>query len=393
MKVLFIIGSLSAGGAERSLVSLLNALPSDKYSIDLIVSKKGGLFFPLIPQYINIIEAPFPYNCLVHPPKDVKFYIKHNFIYWFKKVYRIVKSKRLLKQYALQQILWQLWKKDIPIFPIEYDVAISYLEGFPNYYVIDKIKAKKKILWIHSEYNKLKYNPNLDFQYFEKANKIITISDACRQNLVDTFPLLDNNIEVIENLSDAKLIKKMADEKITEISIPKNQLIILSIGRLVPVKSFDRAIKAAQILKQKNVHFYWYIIGDGILRNDLEKLIEKLDLTQHVFLLGLQANPYKFMKRADIIVQSSSYEGKSIVIDEAKILCKPIVSTNYTTVYDTIKDRETGIITKMTPESLANGIYSLSQDSELRQAIIAHLSMPTYDNKDNINQYISLLEC
>ncbi len=392
MKVLFIIGSLSAGGAERSLVSLLNALPSDKYSIDLIVSKKGGLFFPLIPQYINIIEAPFPYNCLVHPPKDVKFYIKHNFIYWFKKVYRIVKSKRLLKQYALQQILWQLWKKDIPNFPIEYDVAISYLEGFPNYYVIDKIKAKKKILWIHSEYKKLRYNPDLDFQYFEKANKIITISAACRQNLVDTFPLLDNNIEVIENLSDAKLIKRMADEQITEISIPNNQLIILSIGRLVPVKSFDLAIKAAQILKQKNIHFNWYIIGDGILRTDLEKLIEKLDLTQHVFLLGLQTNPYKFMKRADIIVQSSSYEGKSIVIDEAKILCKPIVSTNYTTVYDAIKDRETGIITKMTPESLANSIYSLSQDSELRQAIIAHLSMSTYDNKDNINQYISLLE-
>ena len=184
----------------------------------------------------------------------------------------------------------------------------------------------------------------------------------------------------------------MADEKVTEISIPNNQLIILSIGRLVPVKSFDLAIKAAQILKQKNIHFNWYIIGDGILRTDLEKLIEKLDLTQHVFLLGLQTNPYKFMKRADIIVQSSSYEGKSIVIDEAKILCKPIVSTNYTTVYDAIKDRETGIITKMTPESLANGIYSLSQDSELRQAIIAHLSMSTYDNKDNINQYISLLE-
>lgn len=389
--ILFMIGSLSAGGAEKSLVSLLNTLPSDKYSIDLILSKKEGLFYPLLPDNINVIEAPFPYSCLTRSPKDFQYYLNHGILFWIKKIYRLYKSKRNIKEYALQQSLWKYWRDDIPIYEKKYDIAISFLEGFPNYYIIDKVNANKKFLWIHSEYRKLKYNSSFDYSYFSKADKIITISSICKESLLTFFPDLKNKFDVIENISNPDLIRKMSLEKVTDISIDEKKFKILSVGRLVPVKAFDLALKSAYLLKKRDVNFVWYIIGDGILKKELQKMIQDLELTNNVYLLGLKINPYKYMNLADIIVQSSKYEGKSIAIDEAKILYKPIVSTNYTTVYDVIKNNETGIITDMTPEALSNGIYKLYENLELRSYISENIKNEENNNILEINKYIDLI--
>lgn len=392
-QILFIINSLAAGGAERSLVSLLNSLPKEnKYSIDLLLLKKGGAFYPMLPPHINVMEAEFPFNCLAYSPKKIRFYIKHPLKYWIKKIFRTIKCKSASKKFAIQQILWELWKKDITPLKKKYDVVIAYSEGFPNYFAIEKVEATKKILWIHSEYKKLKYNIDLDYQYFKRADRIVTISKGCKESLVESFPQIQNKIEVIENLSNPILIKKMAEEKITEINIEHNKFIIVSVGRLVPVKSFDLAIKAAKVLKNNRISFNWYIIGDGYLKERLKTLINQLELSNEVFLLGLQTNPYKFMKQADVIVQSSSYEGKSIVIDEAKILNKPIVSTNYTTVYDTIKNKETGIITEMSPEALASGINDLLTNIQLRNHLINNIASEKDEYYNHIQKYISLIE-
>lgn len=391
--ILFHINSLNAGGAEKSLVSLLNTLPKDKYNIDVLVNRKEGIFVPLIPNYINIIESPFPHGCLMHSPKEFKYYIKHNLIYWIKKIYRIFKAKKELKKYNLQQILWEYWKNDIPCYKKKYDVAISYAEGFSNYAIIDKIYAEKKILWMHSDYLKLNYNAKYDYQYFEKADKIITISSICKDSLIKSFPQIENKFEVIENISNSTLIQKMAKEPITDdIPINKHQYTLVSIGRLVPVKAFDLAINAAKLLKERDLDFVWYIIGDGFLKQKLQDLIIKDGLASNVFLLGLKANPYKYMNLADVIVQSSKYEGKSIAIDEAKILHKPIVSTNYATVYDVIKHNETGLIAEMTEMSLAENIYKLLKDKELQNQIIKNLTTKNWDNCTEINKLIKLIE-
>lgn len=108
--------------------------------------------------------------------------------------------------------------------------------------------------------------------------------------------------------------------------------------------------------------------------------------------MGLRSNPYKYMQQADIIVQSSSFEGKSIAIDEAKILCKPIVSTNYNTVQDLIQNNINGIITEMNPESLSNGIINIIIDKDLRYKLIDNLRKESNDNTKEIDRYIKLIE-
>lgn len=390
--ILIHIGGLGAGGAEKSLVSFLNTLPAEQYNVDLMTLNKGGLFRNLVPEYVNIIEPPFPYNCLGISPTDWKFYSKHNPIYFFKKIYSLYKLKKQTNL-PVGQVLWPIWKNCIKQNQKKYDIAMSYIEGLPNYYVMDKVDAKKKILWIHNEYTKLGYDKEFDKEYFKKADAVVTISELCKNDLVDNFPDLKDKFNILENITNPILIKKMAEEEIKDSAFEnrKNTLKLLSIGRLYPQKNYPLAIDAAKIIKDKGIEFKWYIIGEGVLRGEIEKQINALSLQDNITLLGLRSNPYPYIKQCDIIVQSSLFEGKSIAIDEAKILCKPIVATNYPTVYDVISDNKNGLIAEMTPASLAEKIISLYNDKELSEMLSSNLREEAIDNTSEIENYIKLI--
>lgn len=391
LNILLHIGGLGAGGAEKSLVSFLDTLPKERYNVDLMLLNNGGLFRNMIPGYINIIEPPFPYNCLGISPTNWRFYIKHNPKYLIKKIYSLFKLKK--GYLPTGQILWPLWSDEIKTNVKEYDVAMSYIEGLPNYYIIDKVKARRKILWIHNEYTKLGYNKEIDKDYFEKADAVVTISDICKNDLVNNFPELKEKFHILENITNPILIKKMAEEDITDplFENRQKQLTLLSIGRLYPQKNYQLAIDAAKIIKDKGIYFKWYIIGEGVLRESLEKQINNLSLQDNIILLGLRSNPYPYIKQCDIIVQSSLFEGKSIAIDEAKILCKPIVATNYPTVYDVITDKKNGLISEMAPVALAEKIITLYNDKDLSKSLSNNLKEETIDNTAEIEKYIKLI--
>ncbi|MBR3612342.1 MAG: glycosyltransferase [Bacteroidaceae bacterium] len=391
-KILFIINSLNVGGAEKSLVSLLNLLPPEEYEIDLYLLKRTGLFLKLLPANINVKEVPFPYTCLSRKISDVSFFYRNGFLFWFKKVVRTILSNIINRKNAVIQNLWARWKDEIPVIEEEYDVAVSYIEGSANYFVIDKIKAKKKYLWMHTIYDKWGYSPEFDKYYFNKADKVVTISNICKDSLIKNFPdIASNKFAILENITSQQLIKSMSEETLVdEIYLDKNKKKILSVGRLDPIKAYDLALDAAKILKERGVDFVWYIVGGGKIKEKLEKQKSDLGLDNEVYFIGAQMNPYKYMRYADIVVQSSKYEGKSIVLDEAKLLGKPIVATNYSTVTDAITHLETGIITEMFPESLANGICELLKNKELRNRIIKNISLNTKDNTCEIDKYIEL---
>lgn len=391
-KILFHIGSFQTGGAEKSLVTLLNLLPKDIYNIDVLVFHKSGFFLSDMPENINVNVVPFPYRFLSISPRCIKEYLKFPLKYFFIKLlglsYTIINKK-----FSTPQSLWQCWSRYIPLYDKQYDIAVSYLEGLTNYYVIDKVVAKKKILWIHNEYNKLKYNVKFDENYFRIADSIVTISDICKQDLISNFPNLRNKFHVLENISDSALIEKKATEPIIDdvFSSAKNMK-LLSVGRLTVQKNYSLALETARVLMNKNVKFNWFIIGEGNLRYNLEVMSKNLSVDEVVHFLGLRENPYPYMKQADIIVMSSLFEGKSIVIDEAKILCKPIVSVNYPTVRDNIEDGVNGIITEMTPESLAKGIIELYNNKDLMKRLQTNLMSEAHRETEQISNYLKLFE-
>ena len=171
-----------------------------------------------------------------------------------------------------------------------------------------------------------------------------------------------------------------------------NRSNILSVGRLWNQKGFDLAIDAAAVLKQQGIDFAWYIIGEGSLRAPLQKQIDALGLSDCFLLLGTRENPYPYMKHCDMLVQPSRYEGKSVVLDEAKMLCVPIVATAYPTVGDQIVDGKEGVITEMSAQGIADGILRIMKDEQLRNRLKTYLSEHEYGNQNEIRKYMKILD-
>ena len=189
---------------------------------------------------------------------------------------------------------------------------------------------------------------------------------------------------MLPNLSSNKIIWEMANKNIPKEFIGKKNIIV-SIGRLNEQKGFDIAINAAKELKSLVEEFYWFVIGGGELQNSLQKQIDELGLGNNFFLIGKRTNPYVYISNCDVFAQTSRYEGKSIVLDEAKILEKPIVVTNYTTVYDSIRPDENGMVVKLDAKEIAKGIVFLLNNKALCSRYIAALKEENAMNSDGID--------
>ena len=385
-KILFVMPTLRDGGAERSLVNLLTELPEDKYEIDLLLLKKQGIFLSQVPSYVNVLEQPPALKKLYGPVKKAGIYMPV-------KVFGNLLA-RIVKQGMGSQkaFMWEyFYKPVIDGLDKEYDVAVGYLGGESTYYIVDKVKAKRKIHWVHNDYRTSGMPKKYDLKLFPKVDAVVTISEECLAILKEEFPQFQDKFYCIENITSSAIIKSRANEFIPE-EYKGLENILLSVGRLSEQKGFDMAVSAASVLKKNGINFKWFIIGSGPLKDKLNDQIKKENAEDCVELLGSKSNPYPYIKNCDIFVQPSRYEGKSVVIDEAKILAKPIVATAYPTVKDQIQNDNEGIIIELNVAGIVNGISALCYDTVKKQQIVAYLEKQDYGNQNEVKKYINLIE-
>lgn len=394
-KILIVIGDMKIGGAQKSLLSFLKCLSASdemaQYQVDLMVVDPVGEFYPQIPAEIRLIPAPKPLRWL-GSAFSVKLLTQQFSVQCLLTELVWLVRKRLGKfpgKWNTQQKLWHCWKEIIPQLPGHYDTAISYIDGFPNYYVMEKVKADKKVLWVHSEYRKMQYDPTYDRPFYQNADSIITISEQCRQCILQEFA--ECEVSVLENITVARDVQ----EKSLAGACPEfsgfDGLKLLTVARLNPYKGVDIAIDGAMELKKQGIPFLWLVVGDGPERERLQAQIDRLALGEQFCLLGSRGNPYPYMRACDILVQPSRVEGKSIVLDEAKVLGKLIVSTNYTTVKDSLQHLQTGVITEMDPKALAQGILQLHQDPSLQQQIKENVRQLSQEDGALLRRYIQTM--
>jgi len=370
-KVLFIMNNMHVGGSEKALVSLLNEFDYSKYEVDLQLFKQEGLFLHEIPEEVNLLDVPKSYHYFDGSYRKALKTLNPNLIF---NRYRFRKAMQKAKSPAeAEQLAWKFMSRAIDPLDKEYDVAVGYLEKNPIYFAIDKVKAHKKIGFIHNDYTNIKVNPELDKPYFEKLEYLCSVSDHCVEILKNTFPVFAEKIKLIPNLFSEKLILRKAQESVTEIEKSGDFVKIVSIGRLAEQKGFDLAVEAANVLKQRGFKFRWIILGEGPLRTQLEKQIEDLNLEEQFTLLGNHTNPYKFLQRADLVVQTSRFEGKSIAIDEAKLLNKIVLVTDYPTAMDQITDGVDGFICGFAPREIAGRIISVTNDHKIIKNVTQYL--------------------
>lgn len=389
--ILFVMNNLDCGGAEKALISLLETIDYSRYNVDLLLFKHQGLFFNKVPKRVNLLPEPFEYKFFdMSMKKAITGCIKTGRfdIAWARLLAGYIFYTEKNKSRCEQRI-WRYLSKSLSSIDKKYDVAVGYLEKNPVYFSTEKVRANRRIGFIHNDYNELGMDPDIDNRFFNKLDNIVTVSEECANVLKLKFPQYQRKIGVMFNIVSPNLINKMSKEHVEGTNKGIN---LVSVGRLNYQKGYELAVEACKNLVDTGYEIYWYVIGEGEERAKLEYLIRENNLQERFVLLGIKANPYPYIRQADIYVQTSRFEGKSIAIDEAKILRKPILVTNFSTAKDQIRHNENGLIVDMNPESISEGIKKLIDDETLKNKLISNLSKEKLGTESEIQRLYELIE-
>ncbi|MCH5172534.1 MAG: glycosyltransferase, partial [Erysipelotrichales bacterium] len=316
---------LEIGGAETSLIGLLQALGPKRVEVDLFLNDHRGEMMAYISNWVNVLPPCKAYTMIERPIKEV---IKAGYIHialarlWVKIRFELYARKK--QPIDGSAIFGYVGKYVTPLLPSlkrlgKYDLAISFVT--PHNIVLDKVQAKKKICWIHTDYTNIDVNTDLELAVWSGYDHIVSISKDVTLNFCQVFPSLGNKIIEIENILSPRFIRQQADLEAQPLDMPKvgNGYTLLTIGRYSYQKKQEEIPIICRMLIEKGLTIKWYIIGYGGSDEYIRKAIKEEGMEENVILLGKRTNPYPYIKLCDWYVQPSRYEGKSVVVREAQI--------------------------------------------------------------------------
>lgn len=386
-RLLFVIDSLTCGGAEKSLVTLLNIMDYSKFDIDLMMFRRGGAFENLVPDSVHIIAAPHYFEQIQKNEKcrwkDIYYRVKTSFL---------LRMNQLFKEkYHSEQIVYRSLKPYLVNNNEEYDCAIAYSQGMPTYYISNHVKAKKKLAWINCNYVATKYNKHYDAFCYQSMKYIIVVSDFIKGTLKE-YPFY-KKVRVVNDIVSPQIIEQLSDldnEYLGEMDY--KGLRLLTVARLEKIKGYDLLVKAASILNEKGIDFKWFIIGEGSERERINILCKEHHIEDRLVLLGQKTNPYVYMKRCDIYVQTSKNEGLGLTVIEAKILGKLIVSTSFSTASSLITDHVDGLLCDIDERDIAKKVTEYIENEKTRSTIFNNLQhQKKFDTREEINKIYDLI--
>lgn len=383
-KILFIISNLQTGGVSKSITSLLNVIDRERYDVSLMLVSPTGIFQELLPQGLRMITNPV-WSSLTDRLGGFKRLLKLGHpLLAVGHLCRLAISC-VNKAYAARMIAALM-----PVIDEEFDTIVDFNGQQQLYYMVDKLRAHKKVTFFHSDYDKWPYYYRADKKYFPQVDRIFTISDKCVESLRHYFPNVASKVTCMENINSLAMIQRMAEEPIEDFD--RDKLSFLTIGHVCDSKGSHWAIEAADILRKRGFDFNWYFLGACENIDHYKGLVAKFHLENQIHFLGKRVNPYPYIRQAAIIVHPSQFEGKSIALDEARLLCKPVVVTNFSTVDDQFTDRYDASICEMTPKSIANAIEELLHDRTLLQDYIDNLRRDRKDNSSEIEKLYAIFD-
>ena len=388
--LLFTIDSLTIGGAEKSLVTLLNLLDYSRYEVDLQLFAYGGAFTKFIPKEVNILP-PLNYSKFISSP--LRKQLLCPFMLWRRIKFSILLRKSGLSHADKAYLYWRTIGKYIEKSTVKYDIAIAYAQGVPTFYIIDKICARKKLVWVNVDYYLKDKTRDFQRRFYEECDVIVPVSDSVLEFFgTSVYPELKDKMKVVWDIVDCSIIERMATLP-SEKQIEKSSPVLMTAGRLnKPQKGYDLALMAAKVLRDRGIKFRWYAIGDGPYRDEMEDFIVKNQLQDVFILLGFTANPYSYMSQCDVYVQTSRHEGFGLTVAEARILNRPVVCTNFEACTMQMIDGKNGLITSFEPNDIADAIERLLTDKQLYAEIQEYLKNEKKGNTEEIEKFYQLIE-
>lgn len=360
-RLFFLLGSMNVGGVEKSFLSLLSTLPVNEYEVHLgLLQVKGG-FMDYLPKEVKVhhIDCYDKYWRIINdPPRQViKDFIRRG------QVVDALIHSLLYIQFKLTGNRYWFYKylmRKTPMMSETFDAAVAYAgpSQMIDYYVCEKVKAKKKYGWIHFDVTKFGIDCGMTKKLYSAYEKIFVVSQTAKERFDRLFPSLRTKTEVRYNVVSKEKIRSLAAEG-TTFNDDYEGIRILTVGRLSKEKGQDVAIQALKILRGKGFDVKWYFVGDGKLRDECETIARQSGCADSVVFLGTQVNPYAFMRDCDIYVQPSRHEGFCITLAEALCFCKPIVATCFTGAEEQLKNRANGYVCGMDAESIALAVQKV----------------------------------
>lgn len=383
-KIGFFITSLKIGGIEKALLSMIQKMDKKKYDITVYTIEKKGELLQDFEKVVTVKEINDLKEKIIWNGKDLLMkYMKKRKLLCFMKILFLLIYYKIIKKDRNELV------KNADFLSENLDIAVSYQVPISpiTIYVAEKVNAQKKYLWNHADLISV---PALIIEnykkYFIKYDKIFSVSKKATQNVISLLPEFQNKAETFYNIINEETIIRKANEKINE-TFSRDYTNIVTVARLAKGKGYDLAIEITFKLIKKGYKIKWFAIGCGEEKSNLEKLIKKFNVENYFILLGEKLNPYPYMKNADIYIQPSQYEGYSITSSEAKILCRPIITTNTAGANEKFKNGENAIIVNYDNEEIEKAIIDLIENKNKRIKFINNLKK-NQNEKQNTNSMI-----
>lgn len=396
-RILILMHYLELGGAEMALIGLLHALDPERVDVDLFIYSHRGPLMRYIPKWLNLLPEVVAYS-VIEEPMSVAL----------KRGYFGVVAGRLLARHRCRQfrrmhpaagddgaIMQYVGDYVTPWLPkinpsVEYDLCISFLT--PHNIGLDKVRAKRRLAWIHTDYSTIDIDAARESPVWGAYDKIASISDEVTKSFLTKFPQLAPKIVKIENILSAEFVRSRAAEFDVTPELT-GTINLLSIGRFCTAKNYENVPDIARRIVEGGLsNLKWYIIGYGGDEALIRSKIAEAGMEKHVILLGKKENPYPYIKACDIYVQPSRYEGKSVTVREAQILCKPVVVTAYPTAASQINDGVDGVIVPLDNEGCAHGLADFIRNTALQEKIVENLRRGDYANASEVEKIYDLLK-
>lgn len=362
MKFLIYIPQLIFGGAEKVLVSFANDLVSRGHEVEVLELYEKGL---LKPQF----DTRVTFDAICSKAYTEKYYAS---------LAQVMKKPLLIGKLVFSKIVgYRRFAEKLAAKRYadrKFDVAINYLETESPKFLLDHIRAKKYIQWIHIDVNHLENPAEHDHHLsaWQRMDSIVCVSQAAVDSFTKRYPTLGEKTHLIYNFFDEGAIKRLAKQP---CNLPGLKPVLLSVGRMTEQKKYIRFLNVLARLRDDGFAFSWHVLGEGAQRGAIEEKIRDLQLEDRVYLHGLTDNPYKYMKNCDLFVLPSGWEGFPTVTVEAKVLNCPVLATDVAGIREQLRHGETGWIVENNEDAIYEGLKYLMQNPEFGGVLCSNKEM------------------
>lgn len=386
-KIIIVNNNMKVGGVQKSLYNLLWGV-LEKYDITLYLFSKSGEYIDHLPPTVEIQTCTSLFRFLGVSQAESKNCLRD-------KLTRGVLAalcKLLGRPFVMRLI--SLSQKPLAE---EYDVAISYLQngdihsfyGGVNEFVLQKVRAKKKISFLHCDYENCGANHPQNNELYLAFDKIAACSDGCRNAFLHVMPDLEQKCVTVRNFHRYEQI--LSQSKANPVTYEEGKLHVVMVSRLAHEKGIERGIQAISHVNQVGIPTELHIVGDGPMKRKLLDVASECNGTDFVHFYGEQSNPYRYMCNADLLLITSFNEAAPMIIDEAYCLGLPILSTATTSTKEMILNRGCGWVCDNSQFSINRSLVEILRNRSVIEYVRSQIRYTDVDNINPMKQFAALI--